>query len=623
MNVIPCLKAAALMTLILSQCRLSVATPATARFAARNTTDLQSSYDYIIIGGGLSGLVVANRLTEHPETTVLVVEYGDFDDSWDVAIPYYSGNAHANDMIRFPSIPQPGLNNRASGVSTGTVVGGGSTVNGMAFNRGSKADYDAWEDLGNPGWNWENLSHYFKKSTTFTLPAPEYVQKYNYSYDESTYGDGPVQVGFPSWQWPDKDMQREAWIKDLGVPVLDDHGAGGNNVGLALLPQNHDPKNVTRSTSRTAYYDPVAETRKNLNLLVRHYASKIEFESKKAVGVNIISRDVNTTTLVKANKEVVLAAGGVQTPRILLQSGVGPASLLEYLDIDVVADLPGVGANYQDHPWMVFVYTFGNPPALGDQAMNDPAFFNASEAEYFANRTGPFTHARGNNIVLMSLQDITPEYESLTAAVEAQDAKEFLPEVYSEHSELLDGFLAQREMLAKLYRNPEAGVLEIPFGGFSAGAISFQKSLSRGTIRINTTNPDPAVPPVIDFGVLQNPIDLDVAILSVKAFRKFWNSPTLAVREPIEITPGANVTSEEAISEAIRDSLYASFAHPSGTASLQPLEHGGVVDPQLRVYGIEGLRVVDSSIIPLIPACHLQSTVYAIAEKAADILKGL
>ncbi|EFQ25209.1 GMC oxidoreductase [Colletotrichum graminicola] len=609
MNVLPNLKAAAVLALISSQCRLSVATPVTARFAARNATDLQSSYDYIIVGGGLSGLVVANRLTEDFETTVLVVEYGDFDDSWDVAIAYYSANTHPNDMIRFTSMPQPGLNNRISSVATGTAVGGGTTVNGMAFGRGSKADYDAWEELGNPVWNWESLFHYFKKSTTFTLPAPEYVQKYNYSYDESTYRNGPVQVGFPSWQWPDRDMQKEAWIKDLGVSVLDDHGAGGNNVGLALLPQNHDPKNVTRSTSRTAYYDPVA-------------ASNIEFENKKAVGVNIISRDTNATTLFKANKEVILAAGGVQTPRILLQSGVGPESLLESLDIDVVADLSGVGASYQDHPWLLFSYKFGNPPELGDRAMNDPAFFNASEAEYFANRTGPFTHARGNNIVFMSLHDITPEYESLTAAAEAQDAKEFLPEVYSEHSELLDGFLAQRKTLAKLYRNPEAGVLEISFGGFSAGALSFQKSLSRGTVAINTTNPDPAVPPVIDFGVLQNPIDLDVAILSVKTFRKFWNSPTLAVREAVEVVPENNITSVEAISEAIRNSLYASLAHPSGTASMQPLEHGGVVDPSLRVYGVEGLRIVDSSIIPLIPACHLQSTMYAVAEKAADILKG-
>ncbi|GKT51667.1 dehydrogenase xptC [Colletotrichum spaethianum] len=486
-------------------------------------------------------------------------------------------------MIQFMSIPQPGLNNRTSGVQVGTVVGGGSTVNGMAFDRGSKGDYDAWEKLGNPGWNWETTMKARMATDLFKLAFPP--------------GSGPT--------------EREAWIKDIGVPVLDDHGAGGNNVGLALLPQNHDPKNVTRSTSRTAYFDPVAETRGNLNLLVKHYASRIEFENKKAIGVNIVSRETNITTLVKARKEVVLAAGGVQTPRILLQSGVGPASLLESLDINMVADLPGVGANYQDHPWLL------------NEAMNDPAFFNGSEAEYFATRTGPFTHARGNNVVFMSLQDLTSEYESLTAAVEAQNAKDFLPDIYSEYPELLEGFLAQRNTLAKLYRNPEAGVLEIPFGGFAGGAISLQKSLSRGTISINTTNPDPAVSPVINFGVLKNPIDLEVAVLSVKAIRKLWESPTLATREAVEIVPGANIATDEAIAEAIRNSLYASFAHPSGTASLQPMEHGGVVDSKLRVYGVEGLRVVDASIIPLIPACHLQSTVYAVAEKAADILKGL
>ncbi|OLN83739.1 Oxygen-dependent choline dehydrogenase 7 [Colletotrichum chlorophyti] len=613
------LKTAALLALVSSQ--LSIAAPAAAKFAKRNTTDLHDSYDYVIVGGGLSGLVVANRLTEDPEVTVLVVEYGDFDDTWDVAVPYYANNNHPGDMMNFESIPQPGLGNRPSGVAIGTVVGGGSTVNGMAFNRGSKSDYDAWEELGNPGWNWDNLVHYFKKSTTFTLPAPEYVEKYNYSYDPSTYGDGPIQVGLPSWQWPDRDLQREAWINDLNTTVLNDHGAGGNNVGLALLPQNHDPKNFTRSTSRTAYYDPVAESRKNLNLLVKHYASKIEFENKKAVGVNVISRGSNTTAFVKAKKEIILAAGGVQTPRLLLQSGVGPAAQLESLGLDVVADLPGVGANYQDHPWMLMLYTYGNPPELGNEAMEDPAFFNASEAEYFANRTGPFTHARGNNIVFQSLRDLTPDWENVVGSVEGQNADDFLPEVYKQHPELLEGFLAQRKALAKLYRDPEAGMLEIPFGGYSAAGIAFQKPLSRGTITINSTNPDPSVAPVIDFGALQNPIDLEVAILSVKSFRKLFKTPTLASRKAVEIVPGANVTSDEAIAQAIREGLYASFAHPSGTAALLPLEYGGVVDPKLRVYGVEGLRVVDSSIIPLIPACHLQATMYAVAEKAADILK--
>lgn len=159
-------------------------------------------------------------------------------------------------------------------------------------------------------------------------------------------------------------IQRDAWIKDLGIPVLNDHGAGGNNVGVAQLPQNSEGKNVTRSTARTGYYDPIAGTRANMNLLIKHYASKVEFEDKKAIGVNVVSRDTGETSLIKANREVLLAAGGVQTPRILQQSGVGPAALLESLNIEVVADLPGVGANYQDHPWMLMLYNCENRSIL-------------------------------------------------------------------------------------------------------------------------------------------------------------------------------------------------------------------------------------------------------------------
>jgi len=151
---------------------------------------------------------------------------------------------------------------------------------------------------------------------------------------------------------PSPALQRSAWINDIGIPTLNDHGAGGNNVGCAFIPQNSDPLNVTRSTARTGYYDPVA-TRTNLHLLVKHYVSKIQFNGTTAVGVNIVDRADNSIASVAANQEVILAAGALQTPRILQLSGVGPSGVLNNLGIPVVAALPGVGANYQDHPWVL------------------------------------------------------------------------------------------------------------------------------------------------------------------------------------------------------------------------------------------------------------------------------
>lgn len=439
----------------------------------------------------------------------------------------------------------------------------------------------------------------------------------------------------------------QAWAQDIKVPTLKD-GADGDNVGIAWLPQNSGGRNATRSTAETAYFNPVS-ARENLHLLVRHYGAAIKFEGNTTTGVVIGSRDESETKFVES-RNVVLASGAVHTPQLLQLSGIGPEKLLKSLDIDVVVDLPGVGANFQDHPSIFMVYDcklnnyfripirrlislhiVANDTSINPTLMTNETFYNESWAEYEANRTGPHTHAWGNRVVFTSLQDLDPDnYEAITDAVTAQDSLQHLPEVYAENPALLEGFNRQRDILSQRFRNPKAGVMEFTFGGAESVPVALQKPLSRGTITINSTNPDPgsstpgAGGAQVDFNTLSNPIDTLLLLRAVAKARAFMASPSVETLAAVEILPGPGVASNAEIEAVMRESwLSSSFDHPVGTAAMMPRELGGVVDSGLTVYGVEGLWVVDASVMPLLPAAHTQATVYAVAEYAADLIKGV
>nr|XP_036578897.1 choline dehydrogenase [Colletotrichum truncatum]KAF6786280.1 choline dehydrogenase [Colletotrichum truncatum] len=588
--------------------------------AKRDLDAVAEEYDYIIVGGGTSGLVVANRLSENPDTTVLVIEYGDFPNSINVTVPFFTTYDQSVRLYNVTSVPQAHLGNRTSRLRIGATVGGSSSVNGMAWDRGSIADYDSWEALGNPGWGWDTMLKYFCKSSTFAPPSKEYVDKYGYQWSQDAYGNGPVKVGFPSWQWPEADLQARAWAEDIKFPKLKD-GADGDNVGIAWLPQNSGGKDATRSTAETAYFNPASD-RKNLHLLVRHYGAAISFEGRSTAGIDVASRDGSRTRFVRS-KNVVLAAGAVNTPRILQLSGIGPSKLLKGLGIKVVVDSPGVGANFQDHPAIFMVYDFTNDTSMNPTLMKNETFYNQSWAEYQANRTGPHTHSWGNKVVFTSLQDLDPRnYQKIAEALSAQEPLQYLPQIYAENQELINGFKKQRDVLKQQFLNPKAGVVEITFGGAESIPVALQKPLSRGTIVINTTNPDPSIAPLVDFNTISNPIDSLILVRSVAKAREFMSRPSVASLAPVELSPGPGATSDAEIETIMRQSwLSPSFDHPVGSAAMMPREWGGVVDNKLRVYGVEGLWVVDGSIMPILPAAHTQATVYAVAEHAADIIK--
>ncbi|KAH7122582.1 choline dehydrogenase [Dendryphion nanum] len=577
--------------------------------------DKTTQYDYIIVGGGTSGLTVANRLTENGKKTVLVVELGDLSSDPSILIPIETYRSHPERMYNITSLPQAWLANRTSGVAAGAVVGGGSAVNGMFFDRGSAADYDAWEKLGNPGWGWDGILPYFRKSVTFTPPEPEIAKRYNYSWDiPSAYGGkGPVQVSFPNWQFPALSLFWKAW-EQLGIKKQKD-GANGNAFDTFQAPSALDPVTKTRSYARTAHYDPY-KNRANYKLLTGYQVTEVRLDGDRAVGVNIVKRGTTgPKTAIKARKEVILAAGAIWTPWLLQRSGIGPKAVLKAAGIPVVKDVPGVGANFQDHPTIFGAWNLTNQPfpAPGIFFANE-TFMAEAKKEYEEKRSGPYTLARGNQAGFLPLKTVNPQWEKIIKDLLAQDAKAFLPASYD--AKLIKGYIAQRNVTADLFRRTDNGVFEYPFSGGPVGGGSLQRTFSRGLVNIDPKNP--LGPPLVDYQTGRNPIDIANAIAMVKYARIVMAQEALKELGPVELPPLANVTADAEIEKLLRQALMGpSFAHPSGTASMLPEEFGGVVRSDLRVYGFKGLSVVDASVIPLVPATHICTTVYAVAEKVS------
>jgi len=527
-------------------------------------------------------------------------------------------------MYPIKSAPEPWLNNSVWDVRVGNVVGGGSVVNGLQWDRGSDADYDAWEELGNKGWNFAGLTEYFKKSTHYTPPSESTRDKFGITYNATAYGNGPVQVTISSFQYPDMANIFAAW-KAEKVPMPKEGFTDA--VGAYWTPNDIDNKTATRSHARTTYYDPVSK-RTNLKLLTRTKVTEILFDSEGgklvAKGVEILSNVNSSTAEVYARKEVILAAGGIFTPHLLMASGIGPKDVLEAANVTIKRDAPGVGSNFQDHVPLYMLFNLSNQAFPDPTTLSTNATFNASAAaQYEESRTGPYTFGRGNALAMLSFQQISPKAQSTTAKISEQsDPAKFLPACYSRNKVLLDGFKKQRKVLIDLYSSNKSAVGEFPIQPWGRAAVANQKPLSRGTITLNTT--DPHAFPVVQWNALQNPIDREVLAELVRFNRRHWARPELSRYKPVENVPGARYeTDDEIIEASIRAGiLQPSFAHPSGGAAMMPEELGGVVDSDLRVYGVGALRIVDASVIPLLPSTHLQATMYAIAEKASDIIKG-
>lgn len=589
-----------------------------ARIVGRDAS-LRGSYDFVIVGGGTSGLTVADRLTE-ADVSVLVIEYGPLDKHEDqVLVPGLLDLDNTPYWYNLTSTPQEGLNNRTFQVPAAAVVGGGTVINGMFFDRGTAADYDVWEQLGNPGWGWGGLFPYFKKSETFTPTSEDYADEWHISWDSDVHGfDGPVQSSYPPYQFPAiKNFLHGALSLGLSMPS---DPTSGDKTGITWVPSSKDSADQTRSYARSAHYDRVISSRPNYHLLPLHSVSKLLVSDNKTVtGVEYVSRETGEIRIAIATKEVILAAGTVHTPQVLQLSGIGPKALLDSLDIQTVKDLPGVGYNLQDHPAIYTQWNFSNLPSPSADALDtNTTLFAESLSLYRTTRTGPLTivDRGGNTAAFLPLSSTSPNHTSILALASSTNASTIYPS--STPSEILAGYSHQLSHILPHLSSPHIPAQEIAFGAARTAPVVLLKSLSRGIVGI--VSRDASVPPRVDYRAVRASSDVAILAAAVRWTRSLMRTDAMAELGPTEAVPGKDVADDN-LEAAIRANARPGYQHVVGTCAMMPEEWGGVVDAALKVYGVGKLRVVDASMMPVIPGTHTSSTVYAVAEKAADIIK--